>query len=312
MKKTNLTIAILSVVAAGILSGCSESSDDKPATQVIAKVNSDEITVHQLNFELSRQRASKQDDVKEIGKPILDQLVNQQLLIQKAIEQELDRKPQVMQRIERAKHLILAQAYAQKLFETMIPPGQTEISKYFDEHPEQFAERKIYQFQEILIGKKYSEEELNTELSNAESLKEFVEALQSNDVPLRLSTNVKSTEQLPAEVLNKVLQMSQGDVATFLSPKGALVLHLAGVKDEPLSLENATPSIKRHLVMQQRKALVTAEVERLRNNANIEFLGMFAGAEDDALSSMAVSKDIAGDAADKEEAIEAGVAVDMQ
>ena len=295
MKKTNLTIAMLSIVTTGILSGCGESGDEKPATQVIAKINNDEITIHQLNFELSRQRAVKQDDVKEIGKPILDQLVNQQLLIQKAIEHELDRKPQVMQRIERTKRLILAQAYAQKLFGAIVPPTQSDIAEYFEANPEKFAERKTYQFQEILIGKKYSEEELHTELRNAESLKAFAETLRSNDVPLRISTSVKSIEQLPPEVLNKVMQMSQGDAATFVSPEGALVLHLAGVKNEPLSLDEASPSIKRYLVEQQQKKMIADEVERLRNNASIEFMGMFSDAEGENASSLAVPKDVAGE-----------------
>ena len=39
-----------------MLAGCGDKKKDKPASQTAAKVNKEEITVHQINFVLQQQR----------------------------------------------------------------------------------------------------------------------------------------------------------------------------------------------------------------------------------------------------------------
>ncbi len=307
MKCINGIIIAVGVAVVAVLSGCDGGDNGKAATQVVAKVNDDEITVHQLNFELGRQQAAQQGNVEEASKVVLDQLINQQLLVQKATENKLDRNPQVLQSIERAKRLVLAQAYAQRLFDSSIPPTKTSIAQYYDEHPELFAERRVYQFQEVLVSKEFPAEELKAELEQADSLKAFVEKLQAKDVPMRLATSVKPAEQLPLEVLNKVVPLEQGQITTFASPQGVLILHLAGAREAPYTLEQATPMIERYLVAQQRKETINKEVERLRSAANIEYTGMFAGTVDETAPILAVPEDVSGEGVDNEDFLSKGI-----
>ncbi|MDP0972048.1 SurA N-terminal domain-containing protein, partial [Klebsiella pneumoniae] len=73
------------------------------ASQTAAKVNKEEITVHQINFVLQRQQGLKPEQAEEAGRQVLERLVDQELAVQKAQELKLDRDPRVVQQVEAAK-----------------------------------------------------------------------------------------------------------------------------------------------------------------------------------------------------------------
>ena len=49
--------AVAVTALAALLAGCGDNKKDKPATQTAARVNEEEITVHQINYMLQQQRA---------------------------------------------------------------------------------------------------------------------------------------------------------------------------------------------------------------------------------------------------------------
>ena len=139
---------LAAVAAALVLAGCAEKKD-KAASQTAAKVNKDEITVHQINFVLQQQRNLRPEQIDAAGKQILERLIEQQLALQKADEQKLDRDPRVVQQMEVARREIVARAYLDKVGEAAPKPTAEEIKKYYDEKPALFKERRIYSIQEI-------------------------------------------------------------------------------------------------------------------------------------------------------------------
>ena len=96
-------------LAAVALVACGDRQD-KGATQAAAKVNKEEITVHQINFVLQQQRGLKPEQVEPASRQILERLIDQQLALQKADELKLDREPRVVQQLEAAKREIIARA----------------------------------------------------------------------------------------------------------------------------------------------------------------------------------------------------------
>src|SRR6185295_5582819 len=109
---TSLNLAFIVLISAlAFTTGCGKNDDAKDpkiATQVAARVNGDEITVHQVNDVLARNPNIAPEFANQAKSEILDRLIDQQLTKQKAIENKLDRSPKVMRAIEAAKSEILA------------------------------------------------------------------------------------------------------------------------------------------------------------------------------------------------------------
>ena len=110
LRVSTLAAALVAVLALG---ACG-SSRDKVASQTAAKVNKQEVTIHQINFVLQQQRGLRPDQADAASRQILERLIDQQLAVDKAEEFKLDRDPRVVQQIEAARRDILARAYAEK------------------------------------------------------------------------------------------------------------------------------------------------------------------------------------------------------
>ncbi|GAB4114513.1 MAG: hypothetical protein Fur0014_17120 [Rubrivivax sp.] len=110
------SMALLTVVTAGalMLAACGDRKD-KAASQTAAKVNKEEITVHQINFVLQQQRGLKPEQAEAAGRQVLERLIDQELAVQKADELKLDRDPRVVQQLEAVRREVLARAYAEKV-----------------------------------------------------------------------------------------------------------------------------------------------------------------------------------------------------
>jgi EpsD family peptidyl-prolyl cis-trans isomerase len=265
----------LALTAAALLAACGGGSGDK-ATQTAAKVNKEEITVHQINFVLQRQQGLKPEQAEAAGKQVLERLIDQELAVQKAEEQKLDRDPRVVQQIEAAKREILARAYVDKVGETASKPNADEISKYYSANPALFAERRIYSLQEISIEAKDDQiEDLRARLATAKSLPEFLEYLKSNDIRFAGNQAVRAAEQLPLASLSTLAQLKDGQSLVTRTPTGMQVLLLAGSRSQPVGAEQAKASIEGFLVNQRKAELLTKHIKELREAAKIEYLGKF-------------------------------------
>ncbi len=268
--------AALAVVA--LLAGCGDKKD-KAASQTAAKVNKDELTVHQINFVLQQQRGLKPEQTEAASKQILERLIDQQLALQKADDLKLDRDPRVVQQLEAARREILARAYVERVSEAAPKPSAEEIKKYFDEKPALFSERRIYNIQEIMIEAKPEQvADLRERLSAAKSVNEFVEYLKSKDIRFSGNQAVRAAEQLPLSSLDAFAKMKDGQAILLQQPNGVQVVVLAGSRTQPLTEEQSRPIIEQFLLNERKRKLAEDDIKALRAAAKIEYVGKFAEA----------------------------------
>ena len=279
LKKLYLPLLITLLVA-----GCGDKKDgaateDAKATQVAAKVNDTELTVHQVNFALKRIPNLNKEQSKAASLQVVRSLVDQEVIAQKALSDKLDRDPMVVQALDAARRQILAEAYMSRKLGTPVEPSDAEVSDYFDKHPELFAKRKIYRLQEIgITAPKEKHEAIRAQLTASKTLNDFAAWLKAENLPVKAGQGVKPAEQLPLELLPKLAQMPDGQAIVVNSPDGLLVIVLAGSQPQPVTLEQAKPAIARLLQTQARQKAAKAELDALKSAAKIEYLGEFVDA----------------------------------
>ncbi len=277
-KRRWIHIAGLAALAGAVmLAGCGEKKD-KAASQTAAKVNKDEVTVHQINFVLQQQRNLRPEQADTAAKQILERLIDQQLALQKAEEGKLDRDPRVVQQLEAARREVIARAYVEKVGEGAPKPSPEEIKKYYDEKPALFRERRVYSIQEIAIEARPEQvEELRAKLAAAKNINEFVEYLKGAGYRFGGNQAVRAAEQLPFNTLEAMAKMKDGQAMVVPTPQGVQVVVLAGSRSQPVTEEQARPAIEQFLLNERRRKLVDEDIKALRAAAKIEYVGKFAG-----------------------------------
>lgn len=278
LKKLVLPLLIIVLIA-----GCGDKKDgaakeEKP-TQVAAKVNGTELTVSQVNFALQRIPNLDKDQSKAASLQVVRNLVDQEVLAQKAQSEKLDRDPAVVQALDAAHRQIMAEAYMSRKLGTPAEPTDAEVTDYFNKHPELFTKRKIYRLQEIAIkAPKEKQEAIRKQLADSKTLNDFGAWLKAEKYPVQASQGVKPAEQLPQALLPKLAEMPDGQAMVVNTPEGLLVIVLADSQVQPVTLEQAKPAITQLLQTQTRQKAAKAELDALKAAAKIEYVGEFADA----------------------------------
>jgi EpsD family peptidyl-prolyl cis-trans isomerase len=287
--------ALLSAVSA--LSGC--GAKDSSATQTAARVNKDEITVHQIGAQLSQQ-AVKPDQVQDTERQILERLINRELAVQKAMDLKLDREPKVVQAIDSARQEIIARAYADRLSEGAARPTPADIKKYYDEHPVLFSDRKVYQLQEVAVEADAQQvEALKAALPPIKTAEDLVTYLKANNLKFASSQSVRAAEQLPLPVLPVLSRMTEGQSLLNPTAKGAQIVILRGARSQPVDTEGASLAIEQFLLNEQKRKLMADDMKALRAAAKIEYRGRFAASAPPPAEPprLAIAADVAASAA---------------
>ena len=267
-----VTVAALVLV----LAGCGDKKD-KVATQTAARVNKDEITVHEINFVLQQQRGLAPEQAASASKQVLERLIDQDLALQKAQDQKLDRDPRVMQQLEATRREIIARAYVEKIATGAPKPSPAEVKAYYDAHPALFKDRRIYNLQELAIQAKPDQlDALRAKLAGAKDIAEFIDYLKANDFKFGANQAVRAAEQLPLASIDKFAQMKDGQTIFNAVPQGAQVVVLASSRSQPVDETQATPAIEQYLLNERKRKLVEDDLKALRSAAKIEYLGDYA------------------------------------
>jgi EpsD family peptidyl-prolyl cis-trans isomerase len=280
--------AVALATLALLLAACGDRQD-KGASQAAARVNKEEITVHQINFVLQQQRGIKPEQVEPASRQILERLIDQQLALQKADEEKLDREPRVVQQIEAAKREIIARAYVEKVGERAPKPTPEEIKQYYDSKPALFSQRRIYNIQEIGVEAKPEQiPALREKLAAVKNIGEFVEYLKANDFKFVGNQAVRAAEQLPLQSLDAFAKLADGQAIIGPAANGVQVIVLAGSRSQPVSEDQARPAIEQFILNERKRKLVEDEVKALRGNAKIEYIGKFVPGASSPAASAAV------------------------
>jgi EpsD family peptidyl-prolyl cis-trans isomerase len=265
-------------VALVALGGCSARKNGE-ATQVAAKVNKEEISVHQVNFMLQRQPGLKPEQLDSFSRKTLDALIDQELAVQAASEQRVDREPAVLQAIEAARREIVARAYAERLADSANPPTKEEVAAYYASHPSLFADRRIYNLVETALEATPSQQQsLQAQVIAAKNADELTALLRTSGLRFGTRQTTQGADALPLQAVDRMAALREGQSYMLGGPTGARILTITAVRRSPLTEEEARPMIEKFLLVERKQALVEQQIRSLRSAARIEYQGKFAQA----------------------------------
>ncbi|GHD56367.1 EpsD family peptidyl-prolyl cis-trans isomerase [Jeongeupia chitinilytica] len=275
MKTLYRNTAVLAAIVLG-LAACKDDGEKKSPSQVLARVGDAEITVHQLNFLLSQQPGPVDAQGKQL---VLDRLIDQEVLVQKAVALKLDRDPSVVQAIEAAKRQILAQAAAEREIGKPAKPTDAQIEAFALANPLLFAERKRFDFDVFRVSESALTSPVEAALNSAKSAHDIAAALKSNQIVFDQTVAQKAADELPMTLLPQISAMKVGDVVAVPEAGQVMLLQLKSSVAEPRTASDAAAAIRQHLQAAQLDNLASSKIRSLRQTTQVEYLQRFATAE---------------------------------
>jgi peptidyl-prolyl cis-trans isomerase C len=275
-----------------LVSACNSKVEQKPG-QALANVNGEEITVMQLNDELSRSNAPATQQ-EAARKQALESLIDRQLLIGEAAKEKVDRDPRVVQAIERARSVILAQAYMQKRLGTPAKPTAAEVEAYYSQNPQFFAQRKHFDMREIILPTREVSDELKAVMDKTRSLDEVAAWLDQHKVKYQKAQLSRSGSELPPELSAKLLALAKGQLFIVREGERSMLVTIADIRSSPVELDAARPQIEQYLVAKKGKEAAEEEVKRLRASAKIAYINQPSPVADAGAPATALERGVAG------------------
>jgi EpsD family peptidyl-prolyl cis-trans isomerase len=248
-----------------LLTGCDHTAATQRDGRVVAKVNGDEITRGDLE---SAVEATGTDTATAV-----ESLIDQELLVQKALASHLDRDPAVVEEIERARREILSRTYAQR---SVLPHAQISAAaqrEYFSSNPALFAQRRIYRTLTFSIPRAELTPTLRNALDRGRSAIHVRDLLNRHHIPFEAFEITRSAEEIPMDILPQLTHAGTGDVLIASPPQHmrALLICVVDVQDSPVDFEHATASINQHLTDVYNHTALAQYLRSARSLASISY-----------------------------------------
>jgi len=215
--------ALMSVAVAA-LAGCKIPglhSHAAPTGQVAATVNGHEVTVRDVGVELGNFSAPDPKVRQQAQTAALENIVTRKILAQAAIDQGLDKTPDFAVLKERATDTLLTELLEKKLASQVPAPTQEEADAFVTEHPNMFAQRKIYVVDQLRMARP-SDPAVLKPLQPLKTLPEVEAQLDQDHIAYQ--KGVGSLDALGADpnMVDQIAKLPPGEI--FIVPSGAQLL----------------------------------------------------------------------------------------
>lgn len=275
------------LAAALLLVACSPHDATPRITQVAARVNGGEITVHQINFLLESELPTAALPLEQ-RKAALAQLIDQEVLVQAARAQKLDRSPNVLAAMEAARRTALAAAYLRQVTANLPEPGADAVHTYYLSRPALFAQRRVYSLRELRIDIEDGnapalEGRLRAAWDRGHDWDRLAALVRAEGLHASSGTREVPAEQLPLDQVDEYQRAGAGSLHLHRPAEAGgdllVVTLVTRAVADPMDEARARPLIEAYLRSTARDKAAQAEIARLKAAANIELVGDYASGD---------------------------------
>ena len=268
MRQTALTAT--AVFAALSLAAC--TGHKKEATQSAARVDGTEITVHQINYRLQRERGLRPEQQEEAGRKILEQLIDEQLIVGKAEKNKMDLEPGAQQALDAARREVLARSYVEQAAQSVAAPTDQAVHAYYNANPDLFSSRRIYTMQEYLA--KVPEAQIPALRAMVEGGRPTAEVeawFKTNSLPFRGQQSTHPAEQIPLNALKTLAAVQDGHGLVASAGDQVHVTYITASTSAPVAFDKAKPAIEQYLTIESRRKATEGNLGALRSVAKVTY-----------------------------------------
>ncbi|MFM9978662.1 MAG: EpsD family peptidyl-prolyl cis-trans isomerase [Sphingomonadaceae bacterium] len=272
MKASRKIIALTASVALAIgLAAC----DKKPTGQIVAVVNGEEISLAELNQELTGAKIPENADKKAIMRQVLERVVDRRLLAQAAKEQGIDRDPTYVSMQRRMSEDLLVQMYAKKAADGIKVPDAAAIDKYINENPTLFAERARLKLDQIVFPMPSNPDVLR-QFEKDNSLAAVAATLGRLNIKFAQGEGALDTATVPPKLLQQINALPAGE--PFIVPTNGRVVVSVIKGREPVVIPaaQARPLAVEAMRRQGLSKIGESRLKEARAKAKIEYQADYA------------------------------------
>jgi EpsD family peptidyl-prolyl cis-trans isomerase len=251
----------------GLLLACGKKDQSAASSgQVVARVGDQVVTTQELEneFRLANVAPEKQKDP-ELIKRVLGGLVTRKYLLQEAIGAKLDREPGVLLDILRSREQVLENAVLSRTIASKAP-SKADVDKYVANNPSKFADRKVFNVQQIVFPLGPSTQSVIEASKDAKSLDDVDQQLTAAAIPHARQMGALSSSEIPQDFYEAIEAKKMDNVFFVRSGQNGVFFLVKGEEARPLEGEVAA-SVARQLL---RAEAYKAEAGIAAYSANIE------------------------------------------
>ena len=264
------------ILAALLASTALLAACDREATgQVAAVVNGEEITLQEINAELSGANIPQGADQKRIQQAALQRIIERRLLAQTAKEEGVDQSPEYLIRKRQLEEALLVQMLRQRQERAAAVPDQRAIDKYVQDNPGIFAGRTVYTLDRIQFPLPADISSLRA-LEDDKSMAEVAATLDSLGIRFERGPAQMDTARLGQQQLAQIQRLPPGE--PFITPEGGLVTVavITNTNAQPITAQNARPVALDAMRNESINKALQAQLEQAKRTAEIEYQDGFA------------------------------------
>jgi len=169
---------------------------------------------------------------------------------------------------------LAARAYLQQVAQAQPRPSSEEVHKYYAQHPELFAQRRLFTLEQIEVAREASlATALQERAANAASMEQIADWLRLREIQHAFTRGVRAAEQIPLDLLPRLQAMREGEVQAIDSGGDALfVIRVVATRLAPLDEAAAAPLIEQFLLKRRWSEAIGTELQQLRHAARVEYV----------------------------------------
>jgi EpsD family peptidyl-prolyl cis-trans isomerase len=265
--KKGLALAAVVALTATSLAGCDKVKGllgRKPSGQVVATVNGEEITTLELRSQMGGFASRDPEVMKRAQQAALNQLILQDLVVQEAKKEKLDKSVDYNLQVERGKKAVLAQLFQRRLVQTVTVPNRSDADAFIAAHPEMFANRQVLVVDQVVARPKKMDPEKFRPLKTLDEIKS---ALDSDNSPYQENVATLDSATADPRLMQQIAKLPSNEV--FVVPQnGAFIFnHVREVRTLPVRGDAAVAIATQFLQQQRAREAVAKRLEAIRTSA---------------------------------------------